>query len=1235
VDDLRPVLLFFFLHPILVLYLSSYPIMSVLISHVPASRCLWNLLERIATYLILLAVAAVAVPPTDTVWAQTPRAESPERSGIDYRERTEWRPRRSEDLRMRAKWPMGPFQSKLETTPANLFTRAGAGLEGVYLGSSSLGDVNGDGNLDLVITGRDANSRNSNPTATLYLGDGQGGFTETNAGLTGVGEFGGTSSSLGDVDGDGNTDLVITGEDANDAPTATLYLGDGQGGFTDANAGLTGVEDGTSSLGDVDGDGNTDLVITGRDANSDPTATLYLGDGQGGFTKANAGLTGVDSGSSSLGDVNGDGNLDLVITGQFAGFIPTATLYLGDGQGGFTETNAGLVGVRRGSSSLGDVNGDGDLDLVITGGDANIDNTATLYLGDGQGGFTKANAGLTGVDLGSSSLGDIDADGDLDLVLTGLDALSGVSTFLKASTRIYVNRTIQVPPNQPPVFASVPAPFTTAPGQPARRFVEVGDCDGDRLSLALTQGGAVDGVSFTDAGNGVAELSFSPSVNQAGQSFALTIEASDGNGGAGTTSFSVQVGDDFAGVGAGLTGFDNSSSSLGDVNGDGNLDLVITGQFAGFIPTATVYLGDGQGGFTDANAGLTGVGDINVSSSSLGDVDGDGNIDLVITGADTNFDPTATLYLGDGQGGFTETNAGLVGVRRGSSSLGDIDADGDLDLVITGDNTATLYLGDGQGGFTKSNAGLTGVDLGSSSLGDVNGDGDLDLVITGDARGPTATVYLGDDQGGFTDANAGLTGVGRFDGSSSSLGDINGDGDLDLVITGRDANDAPTATLYLGDGQGGFTDANAGLAGVASGSSSLGDVNGDGDLDLVITGRGANDAPTATLYLGDGQGGFTDANAGLTGVSFGTSSSLGDLDNDGNLDLLVTGRSGIGDVTTTVYENLASQDFRVAAASQAVRGDGAATFAGTGTSIDFSGTIGSGTVTVQRFENRPRLPLGIAEANVSPDRFVVSAAGDLAFDNSTELRLDVSTLVGISDPSNVTAYTRVVRGDGLFEVVPTTYDTGTGELVALVGTFSEFVLASDTEPLPVELASFEGLAAENDVRLTWRTASEQNNAGFNIQRQHEGVTWTTIGFVESKATGGTTSEPQSYRFRDTDLPYAADALTYRLRQVDVDGTESLSEEVVVQRGVSDLELLGTYPNPARSQATVRFAVPNGTDDARLVLYDLLGRAVRRVEVTGTERQTMTLGTDGLASGMYFLRLTGGGQTVTRKLTVVR
>jgi surface protein len=332
--------------------------------------------------------------------------------------------------------------------------------------------------------------------------------------------------------------------------------------------------------------------------------------------------------------------------------------------------------------------------------------------------------------------------------------------------------------------------------------------------------------------------------------------------------------------------------------------------------------------------------------------------------------------------------------------------------------------------------------------------------------------------------------------------------------------------------------------------------------------------------------------------------------------------------------------------TQTVASSGPVDFGATGTTIDFSGVTGSGTVTVQRFEGTPDDTTGIAETNVSAARLVISAAGDLAFSDQTEVRVGLSTIGGSGDPATITVYRRPVEGTGAFEALSTTVDDGgtpsdpsDDELVATTGTFSEFALASDTSPLPVELASFSGrMDGEEKIALTWRTASETGNAGFRVQRRagEAGGAWTDVGFVESTAEGGTTTEPQVYRFTDTELPFDAERLTYRLKQLDTDGTAELSPAITVVRGPAETQLFASFPNPARQQATVRFAVAGGPQEVRVRLYDILGRQVQTVyEGPAEGRIERTLDVSGLSSGAYVLRMQVGDRVQTRRLTVVR
>lgn len=977
------------------------------------------------------------------------------------------------------------------------FTKSETSLTGVRQSSSSIADVNGDGNPDLLISGDPPSVEFDGLRTTLYLGDGKGGFTSAGSKLTGL--FLG-STSIADVNRDENPDLLVTGADIYGDQQTHLYLGDGQGEFSEEGEGLPDVFVSATSIADINGDGNPDLLITGNTTGGFSTSgkltALYLGNGQGEFTEAEADLTDVDYSSTSIADVNGDDNPDLLVTGQNKNLHPTATLYLGDGQAGFTEAEAGLTGVMFGSTSIGDIDGDGNLDLLIAGDKNGITSggtSATLYLGDGQGEFTEAGAGLFGVREGSTSIADIDGDGDSDFVVTGNEKFRDFF-----SARLYINPVNQTPPNQAPRFAQMPDGRSLAPGLTFRRSIEAGDPDGDSLSLQSIS--TSPNVTFTDGGNGTASVTFTPSRNQGGDPASITVRATDSGGKSHLSSTSVEVSPVVAALPDELVDVESGSISIADVNGDDNPDILITGENENRNPTSTLYLGDGQGGFTEAGADLT---DVVFSSTSIADVNNDGNPDLLIAGDDDPgavLNASATLYLGDGEGGFTEVNAGLDGVWHGSTSIADVNEDGNPDLLITGQDangpTATLYLGDGQGGFAKANADLTGVSDSSSLIADVNGDTHLDILIIGRSNsGLTATLYLGNGEGSYTKAGANLTGV---SGGSTSIGDVDGDGNRDLLITGWFVDDEllqrPSATLYLGNGQGGFSEANAGLTAIRNGSGSIEDVNGDGNQDLLVTGNDINFNPTTTLYLGDGQGGFTEAESGFAGVRH-SYTSFADIDGDEDPDLVTTGFSETSrSKVSIIYENL--------------------------------------------------------------------------FNN----------------------------------------------------------------PLPVQLSGLDAVADGNKVHLIWQTASETSNAIFEVQRK-AGVQskWRTVGSVEG---AGTVTEPQSYRFTDENLPYKADQFTYRLRQVDMDGSASYSEEITVELRSREVELLSPYPNPAQDQATVRYAVPKKRE-ATLRIYDVLGREVK-TSVSGKRegRHERQIDVSDLSSGTYFFRLEAGNTVKTQRLTVV-
>jgi len=219
----------------------------------------------------------------------------------------------------------------------------------------------------------------------------------------------------------------------------------------------------------------------------------------------------------------------------------------------------------------------------------------------------------------------------------------------------------------------------------------------------------------------------------------------------------------------------------------------------------------------------------------------------------------------------------------------------------------------------------------------------------------------------------------------------------------------------------------------------------------------------------------------------------------------------------------------------------------------------------------------------------------------------------------------------------TTFGTGPDDGLFFAGIFDDALYKFVCSTIPVELVAFTGRFDGSDVTLKWQTASETNNAGFQIQRKREGesdapVGWSKIGFVEGN---GTTSQMQSYRFVDKDPSFEAQTLTYRLQQIDTDGSTSYSDEITVRRNPGEVALFDPVPNPARQQVTVRYAVPEETD-ASLRLFDALGRQVRIVQNRATTgRRKARLDISDLSNGVYVLRLRAGGIVRTQTTTVVK
>jgi hypothetical protein len=285
-------------------------------------------------------------------------------------------------------------------------------------GPNVAADFNNDGNLDVAVCNADGDG-NDPSSYSIFLGDGHGGFTAVySRGFAGTG-------AVADMNRDGILDFVTIAELGGNSPVLTVFLGNGDGTFTDGGPDVTAYAGGTPIIGDFNGDGNLDIAIPAVSY-----VAVFLSNGDGTFQPE------VDyptSGGSDYGgsaavavDVNGDGKLDIVTNG--------VSVLLGNGDGTFTQTFAVPVDSRStGELRVGDFNGDGKLDLAtpalsFTTGETTVD----VLLGKGDGTFHSPLTFKVSHQIGGyapMAMADFNGDGGLDFVVGG--AASGTIVMLQ------------------------------------------------------------------------------------------------------------------------------------------------------------------------------------------------------------------------------------------------------------------------------------------------------------------------------------------------------------------------------------------------------------------------------------------------------------------------------------------------------------------------------------------------------------------------------------------------------------------------------------------------------------------------------------------------------------------------------------------------------------------------------------------------------------------------------------
>jgi hypothetical protein len=648
---------------------------------------------------------------------------------------------------------------------------------------------------------------------------------------------GGPAAAVGDFNNDGKLDIAIVAN----TPTVNILLGNGDGTFkpeidTTIPAFPTTAVLGALTAADVNGDGNLDVIVV-----TTTGVSVLLGNGGGTLQAPVDYATPLMPIAVTVADFNGDGKPDLAVTNSIYGDY-LVSVFLNSGTGTFSTRKDATVSILAAFIVSADFNGDGKMDLAT----ANVENPGAIsvLLGNGDGTFQSSVQYTVGINPGWITAADLNGDGITDLAVVNV-GVSGPPMPVPSSISVLLG-------NGDGTFQSQQVYATTG------AFLMAADFNGDgQIDLATDEYGV--GV-YLNQGHGV------------------------------LAQPTILFGTGSLYIAAGVTG---------DFNSDGKPDVAVIGS----VPPAnvvTVLLGDGTGEFSQSPKFYpTGN---SPNSVAVSDVNGDGKLDMVVA---NNSDNTVSVLLGNGDGSLQPQAVYPTGTAPLWVAIGDLNGDGKPDLIAVCGNAVSILLGNGDGTFQVHTDYAVDLPI-AVVLGDFNKDGKLDFAVLSEF-GPII-VYLNNGNETFNESEYPLP-LTR-DQSYAALGDadVNSDGNLDLLAVGGPGSifGSPALQVLLGNGDGTFQAASSQGGGNAQ-SLAIADFDGDGLLDVAEGGYTLG--VELGVELGNGNGTFGPE------VSYAVSGNLavGDFNGDGKPDLAVT--NGLSPGAAGVLLNTAIPNFTVSVPS--------------------------------------------------------------------------------------------------------------------------------------------------------------------------------------------------------------------------------------------------------------------------------------------------------------------------------
>jgi len=680
---------------------------------------------------------------------------------------------------------------------------------------------------------------------------------------------------------------------------------------------------------------------------------------------------------------------------------------------------------------------------------------------------------------------------------------------------------------------------------------------------------------------------------------------------AGVTSFAgkVDIASGSAPSGAGASGI-----ATGDIDGDGKLDIVVSNynsmDISVFINTTlgTVITFAPKVDFPTWDV-LPPLGFINPLGVAINDLDADGKADIAVANFST---ASVALFKNTSVAGTPSfvrqmLTTGLTAPRE--LAIGDLDGDGKPDLVVS-DETASKVLAylntsPGSGAFTFSApfVSVTGNSPRGVSLGDLDGDGKLDMAIVNSGGAGSVSVFRNTSFAGTLSFTTKVDYVSGASPREVTLADIDGDGKPEMAASSNTVTNAKLTCFRNTSIPGSISFAT--MVSFPAGNNALGvalqDVNNDGKVDAVVA---SSSTGTVGVFVN------ITPEATLSALASATVTSSGVCDNGtwktvydaGSNDVLVAIRyngNDLGTVTASVY--VESQP----------------------------GTVGNGQHYMARHF--------VIESSIQP---ITPVQVRLYFKNTELLDLKAldQSIVTIDDLS-VTRYEGLFE-DGLFDIIggildlisPTSittgYDYGGDYLEFSTLTLSEYWIHSGLFVLQTNLTSFTAHKKEKEVLLKWTAANDENADRFIIEKSVDGLNYDNIGTVMAAvSTGG----KNAYTYSDKNPVDGKNF--YRLQLVNKQGSKQGSKVLLLNMTSGDETTVQiTYQSMRQVRATISGKVNNGT----LLIHDGSGRQVKSFKINTSDAGTiLNIDLSNFGSGLYLYQLITERGSISKGKIVVR